>query len=305
MKYKPSLPSRGLLGTVLSPDKERVTRKNLMPKTRLTITLDEDILKRVDAAIDGSKIRNRSHAIEFLLTSCLIPQSSKVLILAGGEGVRFRPLTNELPKSLLPIAGRPLLEHTIQSLKAQGLTDIYISVAHLGDKIEDYFGDGSKFGVKIKYLEQAETKTGTAQPLLQAKHHFTDPFLVIYGDVLTKINYLDLLDFHSSHRGIATMALTSVEKPSMWGVATIEGNRIKDFVEKPKNKTRSHLINAGIYVLNPDVFKYFDQKAVRLEKDLFPRLALEGKLYAYPFEGVWYDVSTPQIYAEVMRDYKA
>lgn len=279
--------------------------KLFMSKIRLTITLDEGLLQRVDSAVDGAKIRNRSHAIEFLLTSCLIPQSTKVLILAGGEGVKFRPLTYELPKSLLPISGKPLLEHTILSLKEQGLTDIYISVAHLGSKISDYFGDGAKFGVRIKYLEQAETKTGTAQPVLSAKQQLTEPFIVIYGDVLTKINFLDLLDFHNSHRGIATMALTSVEKPSMWGVATIEGNRIKDFVEKPKNQTRSHLINAGIYVLNPEVFKYIDPKSTRLEQDLFPRLANDGKLYAYPFEGVWYDVSTPEVYAEVMREFRS
>ena len=273
-----------------------------MAKTRLTITLDQDILKRVDSAIDGTKIRNRSHAIEYLLTTCLLPKSTKVLILAGGEGVKFRPLTYELPKSLLPIKGKPLLEHTLSSLKAQGLTDIYISTAHLGEKIEDYFGDGAKWGLRIKYLKQAEVKSGTAQPVLQAQKEFTEPFIVIYGDVLTQVNYLDLLDFHNSHRGIATMALTSVEKPSMWGVATIEGNRIKSFEEKPgKGKTRSHLINAGIYVLDPQVFKYIEPKSTRLEKDLFPRLASEGKLYAYPFEGQWYDVSKPQVYTEVMN----
>lgn len=273
-----------------------------MAKTRLTITLDQDILKRVDSAIDGSKIRNRSHAIEYLLTSCLIPLTTKVLILAGGEGVKFRPLTYELPKSLLPIKDKPLLEHTLLSLKEQGLTDICISVAHLGKKIKDYFGDGARLGIRIKYIEQTEAKNGTAQPVLQAREFISEePFLVIYGDVLTRLNFLDLLDFHNSHRGIATMALASVEKPSMWGVANIEGNRIKDFVEKPRTKTRSHLINAGIYVLSPEVFKYISASSTRLEKDVFPRLAREGKLYAYPFESEWYDVSTPQIYAEVIK----
>src|SRR3989344_5917676 len=105
-----------------------------MAKTRLTITLDGDILKRVDAAIDGTKIRNRSHAIEYLLTSCLLPRSTKVLILAGGEGVKFRPLTNELPKSLLPINGKPLLEHTLAQLKQQGLSDVYISLWRRADQ---------------------------------------------------------------------------------------------------------------------------------------------------------------------------
>lgn len=273
-----------------------------MAKQRLTITLEEEILKRVDEAIDGTKIRNRSHAIEFLLTTCLVPKSTKVLILAGGEGVKFRPLTYELPKSLLPIKGKPLLEHTILSLRDQGLRDIYISLGHLGQKIKDYFGDGRRLGVNINYIQQAKRKPGTAQPLLAAAEYFKDDsFLVIYGDVLTKLKYLDLLDFHNSCRGIATMALASVEKPSMWGVATIQGNRIVDFLEKPHTKTKSHLINAGIYVLNPDIFQYISEQSGRLEKDLFPRLASEGKLCAYPFESEWYDVSTPSVYAEVLK----
>lgn len=275
-----------------------------MAKTRLTITLDQDVLKRVDAAIDGSKIRNRSHAIEFLLNSCLVPKSTKVLILAGGEGVKFRPLTYELPKALVPVAGKPLLEHTLESLREQGFTDIYISIGHLGDKIRDYFGDGKRLGIKITYLDQKK-KGGTAQPLLEAQDYFRDePFLVIYGDVLTKLNYLDILDFHNSHRGIVTMALASVEKPSMWGVASIQGNRIVDFIEKPKERTKSHLINAGIYILSPEAFKYIAAGAGRLEKDLFPRLADEGKLNAYPFEGEWYDVSTPSVYGEVLKAWK-
>ncbi len=275
-----------------------------MAKKRLTITLDEGLLKRLDSVIDGSKIRNRSHAIEFLLGSSLLPKSTKVLILAGGEGVKFRPLTYELPKTLIPILGKPLLEHTISSLRGMGLSDIYISIGHLGDKIKEYFGDGSKFGVKLQYIGQGTNKRGTAQPLLAAREHFIDnPFLVLYGDVFTKLNFLDLLDFHNTHRGLATMALTSVEKSSMWGVAMIQGNRIVDFVEKPQVQTKSHLINAGIYALNPGVFKYISPDSVRLEKDLFPRLALEGKLYAYPFEEDWYDVSTPQVYEEVIKKY--
>lgn len=274
-----------------------------MTKTRLTITLDTDILKRVDAAVDGSKIRNRSHAIEFLLTASLVPKSTKVMILAGGEGVKFRPLTYELPKSLLPIRGKPLLEHTLNALRDQGLVDVYISIGHLGNKIREYFGDGHRFGIKIHYLEQNKRLSGTAQPVLAGAQYFSDsPFLVIYGDVFTKLNFRDLIDFHSGQKCAATIAFASVEKTSMWGVATIQGNRIIDFVEKPKARTKSHLINAGIYVLNPEVFKFISRNSVRLEKDLFPRLAAEGKLCAYPFEAEWHDVSTPEVYEQVIKE---
>lgn len=276
----------------------------IMSKIRLTITLDQELLKRLDTVIDGSKIRNRSHAIEFLLSSSLVPKKTKVLILAGGEGVKFRPLTYELPKSLIPIQGKPLLEHTLSALRDQGFSEIYISLGHLGEKIRDYFGDGKKFSLHIRYLDQGMGKRGTAQPVMGAKGYLGDaPFLVLYGDVLTNLNFSDLAEFHASHKGIATMALASVEKTSMWGVASIQGNRIVDFVEKPKQLTKSHLINAGIYVLNPEIFKYISRGSVRLEKDLFPRLAAEGKLFAYPFEADWYDVSTPEVYSEVIKQW--
>ena len=314
--FSPPVPSNGIGGDEVGVDcfvsaSWRILAMTIkragqnMSKTRLTITLDQNLLKRVDQAVDGTKIRNRSHAIEFLLSNSLLPFSSRVLILAGGEGVRFRPLTYELPKSLLPIQGKPLLEHTLAALRSQGFTEVYISLGHLGGKIRDYFGDGQRFGLRLHYLEQTRKNTGTAQPLLEAKGYFTDqPFLVIYGDVLTKLNFADLLDFHHSHRGLGTMALASVEKTSMWGVATIQGNRITDFVEKPKTKTKSHLINAGIYVLSPEVFKYIKAQDLRLEREVFPRLASEGKLYAYPFESEWYDVSTPEVYEEVLKNWK-
>ncbi|KKU49466.1 MAG: Nucleotidyl transferase [Parcubacteria group bacterium GW2011_GWA2_47_10] len=113
-----------------------------MSKVRLTITLEEDLLKRVDSAIDGTKIRNRSHAIESLLKSSLSPTTTKVLILAGGEGVKFRPLTYELPKALIPIRGRPLLEHTLMSLRHQGFSEVIISLGHFGEKIRGRFLSG-------------------------------------------------------------------------------------------------------------------------------------------------------------------
>lgn len=277
-----------------------------MTKQRLTITLDQAVLKKVDSIIDGSKIRNRSHAIEYLLNTRLIPGSTKVLILAGGEGVRFRPLTYEMPKALIPIHDKPLLQYTLEALASQGLRDIYISIGHLGDKIKRHLNDGRQFGLNIKYLEQPVKKTGTALPLLHAKDRLGGTaFLVIYGDVLARLDFQDLLDFHSSHRGVATMALTSVEKTAMWGVATVQGNRIVDFIEKPKAKTKSHLVNAGIYVLSPEVFKYIPAGSTRLEQDLFPRLAEEGKLYAYPFEADWYDVSTPQVYEQVLKEWQS
>ena len=278
-----------------------------MARDRLTITLNKDILKMVDAAIDGKTIRNRSHAIEVLLSQCLLPKNTKVLILAGGKGAHFRPLTYEIPKAMIPVKGKPLLEHTILRLKLFNLTDITISLGHLGEKIEEYFGNGSKWGVKINYLEQEKNNKGTAQPIKQAEEVMgQSPFLMLYGDVLADINYLDMLDFHRSQQNkVCTMALASVDKPSMWGVAKVMGSKVVELDEKPISpKTHSHLVNAGAYVMEPEIFKYIKPKTERLEKEVFPRLAEEGKLNAYAFEGDWFDVSTPEVYEQVIKEWK-
>ncbi len=275
-----------------------------MMRERLTITLRPDIIEQLDKVIDGEKIRNRSHAVEVLLSQALIPKSIKVLILAGGEGVNFRPFTYEMPKAMIPLGGKPLLEHTLESLRSCGITDITISVGHLGEKIKQHFGSGERLGLHISYLDQHGLVSGTAQPLAQAKSVFSGgTFLLMYGDVLADIDFIDLVEFHRTQRGsVGTMTLTSVERVSMWGLAKLAGNRIVEFEEKPHSpSTRSHLVNAGIYVLEPSIFEYIDPGAVRLESDVFPRLAEESKLTGYAFAGEWFDVSTPQVYGQVIK----
>lgn len=276
-----------------------------MRRERLTITLRDDLLRLVDATIDGAKIRNRSHAIESLLLQILAPKQTRVLVLAGGKGINFRPFTYELPKALIPIRGRPLLEHTLVKLREHHLTDIVISVGHLGEKIREYFGSGERWGLKISYLDQKGLLPGTAQPLKQAEALLSEgPFLLVYGDVLADLNFYDLLNFHQQQKGtVVTMALASVEAVSMWGLARLVGNRIIELEEKPHHpKTKSHLVNAGIYVMQPGIFKYISKDAERLEKDVFPRLAEEGRLAGYAFEGDWFDVSTPQVYEHLIRE---
>ena len=271
-------------------------------RDRLTITLQPELIKALDKTIDDRTIRNRSHAIEYWLTQVLIPPVTKVLILAGGEGVNFRPLTYELPKALIPIKGKPLLEHTFDLLKKYNLTDIILSVGHLGDKIRQYFGDGSRFGVKLTYLQQKNSR-GTAQPVKQAQSVIGDKrFLLIYGDVLADIDLRDLIEFHSAQHSIVTMALASVEKPGSWGVANLQGSLVTSYKEKPvKNTSASHLVNAGIYVCEPELFNYISKSAVRLEQEVLPKLVSAKQLVGYPFSGSWHDVSTPEVYEEVIK----
>jgi len=217
---------------------------------------------------------------------------AKVLILAGGKGVKDQS-GNDMPKAMLPVSGKPLLEHTLASLSSRGFNEIVISCGRDSQGLQSYFGDGKRFGASITYLSQGGIP-GTAQPLAQAKNALgSQTFVLLYGDVSTDLNILDLLEFHKHQRGsVATMALTSVEHVSMWGLARLQGSRICSFEEKPINPTTySRLVNAGIYVMEPAIFDYINSSSIKLESDVFPRLAEEGRLSGYAFEDAWRDVS--------------
>ncbi|MBD3238507.1 MAG: NTP transferase domain-containing protein [Candidatus Moranbacteria bacterium] len=276
-----------------------------MKRQRLTITLKQEILRLLDNYIDGSRIRNRSHAIEYILTKQLFPSSIKVLILAGGQGVKLRPITYELPKALIPIHKKPLLEHTLNQLAKNNLKEIILSVGYLGDKIEEYFQDGSKYGVNIKYVRDPKKSQGTAPVLLNTKSYLEDKtFFVIHGDVLAHIDYLDMLEFHKKHGGLATVALTSVDRPKNWGVAYVQGNKVVEFKEKPASKVSSHLINAGVYIFNTEIFNHLQKKDKMLSRDVLPGIAEKGELYAYIFKGQWHDVGSTQAYTKALKQWR-
>ncbi|MBU2025628.1 MAG: sugar phosphate nucleotidyltransferase [Patescibacteria group bacterium] len=277
-----------------------------MTRQRITITIKNELLKMLDNFIDGSRIRNRSHAIEYIISKQLVPKDIKAFILAGGPGINFRPLTNDTPKAMIPVHDKPLLEYTLESLHKNNIKNIVLAVGFLGNKIKKYFKNGSSQGVRIIYSRDKIKNPGTVAPFITARRYLKDnPFLVIHGDLLTKINFLELINFHKSHKGLVTMALTPVNNPSNWGVAHMQGNIINEFQEKPrKPRGKSHLVNSGIYVFSPEVFKFLNKKQKSIEKELFPKLAKMGKLYGYPFEEEWHDVSTPEIYAHVIRHWQ-
>lgn len=271
-----------------------------MTRERLTITLKKELLDKIDALVDGQKVRNRSHAIESLLTKATHQHPAKVLILAGGRGVKDPASGVDMPKAMLVVSGKPLLEHTIDSLKNRGLVDIVISCGKDSKNLRTHFGNGERFGVSITYLSQEGLKAGTAQPVASAREALgNQTFILLYGDVVTDLNVLDLLEYHKHQRGsIVTMALTSVERVSLWGLARLQGSKISAFEEKPTVPgTFSRLINAGVYCMEQTIFEYIGPDAVKLESDVFPRLAEEGRLSGYAFDGRWQDVSVPDVVA--------
>ena len=273
---------------------------------RLTITLRKDLLPLIDQTIDGAKIRNRSHAIEYLLSQSLGPKIKKALILAGGKGIKMRPLTYEMPKTMIPVKGKPILEYIVDNLRDAGIKDLVILIGQMGEKIKDHFGDGSRFGVKIKYVKEKET-AGTGGALRQLEKTVgIKPFVLVYGDVLIELNYHDFIDFHTSHAGLVTIALTSVAEPYEYGAVKLHGENVVDFIEKPeKGTSSSHLVSSGIYVVEPEIFDFIPKKApVSFEKDVLPKLIAKKKVLGYPFEGKWFDVSTPEIYEQVLKEWK-
>lgn len=278
-----------------------------MQRERITITLKKEIVHALDKTIDGQTVRNRSHAVEMVLSKALLKKPIKALILAGGKEIRLPQLHREIPKAMLPVQGRPILEHILLRLKTAGIEEIIISLGQGGGKIKDHFRNGARFGVNLSYLEQEQIKKGTAQPIKQAQSRLMDaPFLLVYGDVLANIDFADFLSFHESQKNLlATMALASVQKVSMWGVARLVGSKVVEFEEKPKNPaTQSHLVNAGMYIMDPKIFEYLTPTMSKLESELLPRLAEENRLGGYSFGGSWYDVSTPVIYEQVIKEWK-
>ena len=279
---------------------------NIMERKPFTITMRQDLLQKVDTLVDGTKIRNRSHAFEYVVSSYFKPKITKALILAGGKGAKMRPLTLELPKAMLPVKGRPILEYTIELLKKNDIREIYIATSHLGEKIKEYFGDGSRFSVKIHYIDEKKD-LGTGGALKSALAHMgQDSFILIWGDVLIDIDLADLIDFHLEDTPLMTIALTSVSDPSEYGAARLHRDMVVDFEEKPKKSVDvSHLVTAGVHVVDPKIAEYFPNKAsFMLEQDVLPRLIEDEQIRGYIFDGLWFDVGTSDIYQRAIKQWK-
>jgi len=273
-------------------------------KERVTLTIDTTVLKQVDDSVDGHKIKNRSHAVELLVIKAMgANKPRKAFILAGGKGTRLLPITKELPKPLIPLHDRPLLEHVIELFKKHDVLDIIISVGYKAQKIKDYFGDGRRFGVRIQYVEESEP-LGTGGPLRLAKDLLTETFVMCNADELKEIDLFDMFSFHKEQGSFATIALTTVENPCDYGVARMNGAQIQEFVEKPKDASFGNLINAGLYILEPEIISMIGEGFFSLERQVFPKLAIDGKLFGYPFSGQWFDTGTLERYEKAINEWK-
>jgi dTDP-glucose pyrophosphorylase len=219
-----------------------------------------------------------------------VERDNLMVIMAGGMGKRLRPFTENCPKPLLPVAGKPMLEHIIERAHGEGFYRFALSIHYLGHMIEEYFGNGSRFGVQIDYLrEQAPRGTAGALSLLDPTP--SSPFIVTNGDVLTDIRYGELLDFHVSHSAAATMAVRAYEWQHPYGVVHTRGVEVVGFEEKPVS--RSH-INAGVYALEPSALNLLVHDQQCDMPTLFERLqGADRRTVAYPMHEPWLDVGRP------------
>lgn len=230
----------------------------------------------------------------------------KAVVMAGGEGTRLRPMTSSMPKPLLPVVNRPIMEHVLRLLRRHGLTDTVVTVQFLASLVKNYFGDGEELGMHLTYANE-EVPLGTAGSVKNAEDALKDDsFLVISGDALTDFDLSDLIAFHREKGALVTVCLTRVPNPLEFGITiTDDEGKVERFLEKPTwGQVFSDTVNTGIYVMEPEVFSYVAAgESVDWSSDVFPQLLKEGKpVYGYVAEGYWEDVGTHESYVKAQAD---
>lgn len=229
----------------------------------------------------------------------------KAVVLAGGEGTRLRPLTCNTPKIMVPVLNRPFFEHLLAYLRKHKIIDIVLAVGKSPGRIQDYFGDGSIFGVRLSYSIE-DSPLGTAGAVKNAEKFLDDSFVVLNGDIFTDIDLSIMMRLHRENKAIASLALTSVEDPTIYGVVETDGEgRVKRFMEKPgRDRVTTNMVNAGIYILEPEILSRIAPNTFSMfERDVFPPLLERGQtVYGYPFRDYWIDMGTPEKYLKLHHD---
>lgn len=230
----------------------------------------------------------------------------RAVLMAGGSGTRLRPLTCDLPKPMVPVLNRPMAEHIINLLKRHDIREIIATLHYLPDVMRDYFGDGSEFGVQMKYAVEEDQPLGTAGCVKNVEELLDDTFLVISGDSMTDFDLSAAIEFHKQKQSKATLVLARVPNPVEFGVViTDQDHQIKRFLEKPSSsEIFSDTVNTGTYILEPEVLRYLpDQEECDFSKDLFPLLLEKGEpMYGYVSEEYWCDVGHLEAYRESQYD---
>lgn len=227
---------------------------------------------------------------------------TKGIILSGGWGSRLRPLTCTIPKTLIPVVNKPVIERQMLLLKSAGVKEIVLAVSVMADALKYYFGNGEKLGIKIHYTDE-KSPMGTAGAIKLAEDYLIDDnFFMLNGDVILNFSFKEMLKFHEHSKGLGTIASKIVEDPARYGVLIVEEEtkKILKFQEKDEFKPLDGKyipmpINAGVYILEPEILSAIKpHKKLSIERDVFPELANRGKLYHYSISGIWKDIGKPE-----------
>lgn len=231
----------------------------------------------------------------------------KVVIMAGGRGTRISSVASDIPKPMIKIQGKPVLEHEIMCLKEQGFTDIIMTVSHLGNIIMDYFGDGSKFGVNIEYYFE-EDPLGNAGALFRIKDKLTEDFLLLNADAVFDIDFKRFVEYHNSHDGLVTLFTHPNSHPYDSGIVVAdEKGAVLQWLAKEDDRPEFYRnrVNAGLHVLSPKVLEVeINTPKVDLDRQLLKPLAGTGKMFVYDSPEYVKDMGTPERYESVCRDFR-
>ena len=229
----------------------------------------------------------------------------KAIILVGGQGTRLRPLTINTPKSMVPVLNKPFLEHIISHLVSHKISDIILAQGHLAQPINDYFGDGSRFGARIIYTTE-DKPLGTGGAVKNAESWLGDSFLVFNGDIFTDLDISSMIAFHKDKKAELTISTTPVEDPTSYGlIETDADSKITHFLEKPDwHQVTTDMINAGTYIMSSSVLKMVpDDTHTSFEREIFPRLLEQRRpVYAYSSDAYWIDIGRSEDYFDLNRD---
>lgn len=228
----------------------------------------------------------------------------QAIILAGGLGTRLRPFTYEIPKPLIPVKGKPIIEHAILNFKKHGIINIVLSVGYHADKIKEYFGNGSKLGVNISYCVEEEP-LGTGGAIRKASENCEETFIAINGDNLADFDWTSMIKAHKKRNAKISLALYPVEDVTKFGIARLLGDEIVEFVEKPKvEEAPSNLNNAGGYIIEPEALDILPKGKSSIERDCFEKLAKQGVIYANIHKGQWFPTDDLEKYEKALLKWK-
>ena len=222
------------------------------------------------------------------------PKQNSALILAGGKGTRLRPLTENVPKPMLPVRGKPMIEYIVENLVQNGITDIFISINYLGHIIEKHFGDGSSWGCKISYVKE-ELPLGTAGSLRLIKDQVENPILIVNGDLVTGVNFGACLDFHYTQELDMSVGTSTYSVQVPYGILSLtDAGKVVDIEEKP---TKRYQANAGLYVINPSLIEHIPAERIFHMTDLLQvALSKQMNVGAFPIHESWLDIGIPKHY---------